>query len=187
MLEWRGTPGSKPLLSPLDILWTSNKVHFGPKALSSILFYINNKYEPSDLELLHLPAFNTGCCKTSGQLWKPITLHFSKFSLCFWWFKGVWSSPVFIEMIFDWLGHEADRENYTNINEFFILYCLTNYSEGKVWKKKEDKRKRKRSVNAHNRINYGVHTMGTLDLRLAMFDYLAVSNGMQCKLKQIYV
>ena len=38
------------------------------------------------------------------------------------WFKGVWSSPVFIEMIFDWLRHEVDRENYTNINEFFIAW-----------------------------------------------------------------
>ena len=25
-------------------------------------------------------------------------------------------------MFFDWLGHEVDRENYTNIYEFFIAW-----------------------------------------------------------------
>ena len=90
----------------------------------------------------------------------------------------------------EWIHNYADWTQDTDCRLFSSCACGTTDmrdSEGKVWKKKEDKRKRKRSVNAQNRINHGVHTMGTLNLRLAMLDYLAVSNGMQCKLKQTYV
>ena len=79
------------------------------------------------------------------------------------------------EETLEWIHNYADWTQDTDCRLFSSCACGTTDmrdSDGKVWTKKEDKRKRKRSVNAQNRINHGVHTMGTLNPHLTMhYEY----------------